>query len=298
MTRSAGIALLLAALVLSLGATGALAAALGVTSRALTVFTKTVSAATCTLTAAPNPSTAETDTFVQENSASSNFGTATTLDVRSNPGSRRFSFLRFDLAGCSIPAGANVTSATLKVVLTTAPGSSRQYQVYRVGSSWTETAVTWTTRPGVLSASSTSTTLAANLSNSATSMTVADGSAFPAAPFLVTIESETIRVGAKSGNTFSSLTRGYLGSSSAAHGSGTTVGLLTPTATVTTGTTSGAQLSANVLYDVQAFVTGTATNYGWRINDVDELTNALGQLGSRENGTAANRPTLAVTYVS
>jgi hypothetical protein len=128
-------------------------------------------------------------------------------------------------------------------------------------------------------------------------MTVTDGSAFPAAPFTVTIDSETIRVGAKSGNTFTSLSRGYFGTTAAAHLSGAAVALLAPTASAVTGTTAGATLSANVVYDVQAFLAGT-TNNGWLIADGDETSNATGALGARENATAADRPQLVITYAT
>jgi hypothetical protein len=290
--------LVLAALLLPLGATSAVAAVLGLSSRTLTVFGKALGPpATCTLVGAPGPSTTLTDTYVRQDTAATSYGTATTLDVDPTTSALRFPLLRFDLTACALPAGANVTSATLRLVLTAAPSAGRQYQVFRAGSSWSESSVTWSTRPSVVSASSTATTLAANLSAAGTSMTVADASVLPAPPFTVTLDSEVIRAGSRSGNVLGSLTRGYFGTAKASHGTGSAVAVLAPTATVATGVTSGATLTANVLFDVQAYVSGTATNYGWRLDDADELTGDLGRLGSRENVTPGNRPQLTVTYV-
>jgi hypothetical protein len=70
------------------------------------------------------------------------------------------------------------------------------------------------------------------------------------------------------------------------------------TASVGTGTTSGVTLSWNVLSDVQAFVSGTATNNGWRINDQTESsgTTRSGTFATRETGTASQRPSLTITY--
>jgi len=275
----------------------ALAAGLSLTSKRLTTYTKQLTAVTCTLTAAPNPSLVETDAYVREDAPVSNNGTATTISIRSNSGARRYGLVRFDPSQCSIPAAAIVLSATLKLVLTTAPGASRTYQVFRSSGAWSETSVTWTTRPGFQSSSAIQTTLSGAITNAATNMTVADGSAFPAAPFTVTVDSETIRVGAKSGNTLSGLTRGYFGTVAAAHLAGAAVTLLSPTASVATGTAAGVTLSANVVYDVQAFLAG-ATNNGWLVADADETTNATGALGARENAAAANRPQLVIAYAT
>lgn len=57
------------------------------------------------------------------------------------------------------------------------------------------------------------------------SLVVTSASGFPVAPFYILIESELILVGAKSGTTFSSLTRGYNGTSAATHADGTAVTL-------------------------------------------------------------------------
>lgn len=66
---------------------------------------------------------------------------------------------------------------------------------------------------------------------------------------------------------------------------------------VATGTTDAVTLSWPVTTDVQLFANGTA-NDGWRIADAAEGANsrAVGTFRTREWGTAAERPTLSITY--
>lgn len=59
-------------------------------------------------------------------------------------------------------------------------------------------------------------TLAVTIDSAVQALTVASGSLFPASNFIVTIEDERILVGTRTGNVFSSLTRGY-GSTAASH---------------------------------------------------------------------------------
>jgi hypothetical protein len=72
---------------------------------------------------------------------------------------------------------------------------------------------------------------------------------------------------------------------------------LTPTATTTTGTTSGVRLTWEVTSDVQAFVDGT-TNHGWRVADTGEgsVAERRAVFSSAENGAASERPTLTISY--
>lgn len=72
----------------------------------------------------------------------------------------------------------------------------------------------------------------------------------------------------------------------------------TASTTVTTGTTSNVTLEATVTSDVSAFVSGSATDHGWRFSDATESSSTAqtGQFRSREHGTASERPTLVVTY--
>jgi hypothetical protein len=144
--------LVVAALTAVLASGVGFAAALAITPQTLTIFTSadSVPVTTCTRTAAA-------DTYAHEDSSGTNFGTATTLQVRSGvtrvllltfPDNKR-SFVRFDLASCSIPASARVVSAQLNLFLSTAPSLSRTYQAHRVTQSWSETNVDWDNQPTV-----------------------------------------------------------------------------------------------------------------------------------------------------
>jgi large repetitive protein len=137
---------LLVVAAIALGASGAgLAAALSVTSSKLTTSTgaASISATTCTLSAA------SADSYVNEASASTNSGTATTLEVRSASAGDRRTFVQFSLASCAIPANALVTAASLKLYMNSAPTASRTYEARAVSASWTETGITWTNQPAV-----------------------------------------------------------------------------------------------------------------------------------------------------
>jgi hypothetical protein len=68
------------------------------------------------------------------------------------------------------------------------------------------------------------------------------------------------------------------------------------TASVTIPTTTGA-ISIPVTADAAEYLAGTATNNGWRISDAGS-GNASSQFASAENATAANRPSLTITYAS
>lgn len=69
-----------------------------------------------------------------------------------------------------------------------------------------------------------------------------------------------------------------------------------PTTTVTLSATG--TYNWNVTSDVSSFIAGTATNYGWRIIWTSNVSGTLTQIdvGTKENATPSNRPTLSVTY--
>lgn len=69
----------------------------------------------------------------------------------------------------------------------------------------------------------TATFLSAGITSGATSLVVNSASGYPAVPFTIRCESEIILVAAKSGTTFSSLTRGFDGTTAVAHTLGATV---------------------------------------------------------------------------
>lgn len=143
----------------------ALAASLAVTSRSLTPFTKTYGATvTCTLGAAA-------DAYVDASSAISNFGTATSLQVRSGPSPQlRRIFIRFDLTACSpaIPAGAIIHSARLRLVTNVAQSNTRTYGVYAATTTWSEGTVTWNTQAAVAGSSTASTTVSSGTASGST----------------------------------------------------------------------------------------------------------------------------------
>jgi hyaluronate lyase len=56
--------------------------------------------------------------------------------------------------------------------------------------------------------------------------------------------------------------------------------------------------TVDVSTNVADWVSGAATNYGWRLADLGATSNITGAIGSSENATAGNRPTLAIAYAS
>lgn len=80
--------------------------------------------------------------------ASTNFGTAPALDVKSDsePNLTRDAYLRFNLG--SIPT---VSSAKFRVYAALSAVDSVTPSLYPVTASWTETALTWNSRPGYVS---------------------------------------------------------------------------------------------------------------------------------------------------
>jgi hypothetical protein len=125
---------------LAASTTTAFAATLNVSSWHLWAGSQTLTKAQCTLSG----TSSTTDTYVDEQSASSSFGGATTLAVSPKSGKQNWAFVRFDLSSCNIPAATGgADSATLTVTLTTAPGSSRTIDVTTVGTTWSGS-LTWT----------------------------------------------------------------------------------------------------------------------------------------------------------
>ena len=93
---------------------------------------------------------ASTDSYVNQQSASTNYGSSATLEVKSKkqgPNQRNErTFASFDVS--SIPGGSTVSAATLTLCATSVP-SSRTYDAHRVTASWTEGGVTWNNQPAV-----------------------------------------------------------------------------------------------------------------------------------------------------
>lgn len=77
-------------------------------------------------------------------SASTNFGTATTITLDTESGSAERGILEFDFS--TLPAKADILSAILELNLSSATGSTFNGTLYRVNNSWTETGVSWNNR--------------------------------------------------------------------------------------------------------------------------------------------------------
>ncbi|MES2697407.1 MAG: DNRLRE domain-containing protein [Verrucomicrobiota bacterium] len=102
-------------------------------------------APTVTLTFAPVK-----DAMVKAAAATSNFGTASNVQISGQSGFAKHAYLQFNVTG--IPAGATVTSASLLLASQTT-GTSRPVAAHTVANTtWTETGITWNTKPGPLSA--------------------------------------------------------------------------------------------------------------------------------------------------
>lgn len=83
-------------------------------------------------------------------------GTATTLRVRSLAVLNYRTYVRFDVASCSIPAVARLKTGDFKLVITTAPASSRTYDVHRVTAAWTEAGLTSLAQPATVASATAS----------------------------------------------------------------------------------------------------------------------------------------------
>lgn len=138
---------------LAIGVLAALAVASFASASSLLVSSGRVATdavGTCTAAAAA-------DAYVDQSflSAGSSFGTGQSLSVRSQSLGNRRAFVRFDLSPCSISASATVTDAELRLVVTSAPGSSRTHAAHRVTAAWGES-TTWNTQPAVAATASAS----------------------------------------------------------------------------------------------------------------------------------------------
>jgi hypothetical protein len=88
------------------------------------------------------PSTA--DSYVYQQTATTNYGTATLMYAQARTGQARRSLVQFDIS--SIPSGSTINSATLELYVTAVTGS-QTLNVHRITGTWTETGVTWNTIP-------------------------------------------------------------------------------------------------------------------------------------------------------
>jgi large repetitive protein len=97
--------------------------------------------------------TADSDAEIDQASPSSNFGTGTglTVDSRKTANNKRV-LLHVPLP--STPSGCSVTAATLTLTAQTS-NSGRTLQCWQLGSTWTETGVTWNNQPATTGSAAT-----------------------------------------------------------------------------------------------------------------------------------------------
>jgi len=130
---------------LGVGVQSGSAASLNMSAQNLTPYR------TCIVTGTPSTTTSVVDAVVRQASASSNFGAATTFEVASATSANRRSYLKFDLSGCtpSIPSGATIRAATLRIYASGLAAACRTLDIFRVTATWSETTITWNAQPTV-----------------------------------------------------------------------------------------------------------------------------------------------------
>jgi hypothetical protein len=148
---------------LGAGTATALAATLGIGSWHLWTGSQTLTKGTCTITSAASI----TDTYVSEAATGTSFGTATTMNVRADLGSRAWTFVRFDLSSCGLPTTGGADTATLKLVVKTPANNSRTLTLTPVLDTWNGT-LTAVQAFGLTFGSSATTTFATGTTSGAT----------------------------------------------------------------------------------------------------------------------------------
>jgi hypothetical protein len=86
--------------------------------------------------------TASEDSYVHESNPSSNYGAATSMYVKNDPGTSRHAYVKFNLGGVS-----GVTSARLRVYGSASADTT--LTVSQTADTWTESALTWANKPAV-----------------------------------------------------------------------------------------------------------------------------------------------------
>jgi hypothetical protein len=97
--------------------------------------------------AATSTFTAVADTYIAEGSPTQNYGTEPQLVVGYAPGNHRRSEIRFDISG--LPAEQKITSAILRVYVLDVSGGGATVSARPIQSSWSESTVTWDTKPDI-----------------------------------------------------------------------------------------------------------------------------------------------------
>ena len=143
--------ILLVAVTVAIATGTGFAATLAVGSNHLWASTQTLTKGTCTLTGTSQ----SLDTYVDENKASTSFGSAATLQTAPDTNKRKYAFVGFDAAACNIPTTGGADSATLQLRITSAPNASRTLTVTPLTSTWSGS-TTWNTSPSFSASATTS----------------------------------------------------------------------------------------------------------------------------------------------
>jgi len=133
-----------AAFFVALGVLPSHAAPLTVSSANMTLFR------TCVLNGVSGSSTSSIDSDVKQTAPTTNTGTATTMLVATQSGSRNVRvYVKFDLTKCApaIPSTATVNTATVRLFITTVPNACRTQDIFESTASFTETGITWNNQP-------------------------------------------------------------------------------------------------------------------------------------------------------
>ena len=100
--------------------------------------------------------TSVADSWIEQSSPSSNKGSDSILKVMSKSGNANLrALVRFDLP--TVPAGCVLDTARLRVYASSASGSQRTLQAFRLGGTWTEGGVTWANAPQTAGTAATTT---------------------------------------------------------------------------------------------------------------------------------------------
>lgn len=154
--------LLVLAALSGIGAGVGYAATLAVTSNHLWAGSQALTKSSCTLTGTSQT----TDTYVDQNKPTNQFGGTATMLVKPSPTTAQWTLIRFDLSSCNIPTSGGADNATLSLRITSAPAASRTLTVTPITSSWSAS-TTWNGAQG-LGYGSPTTTFATGKTNNVT----------------------------------------------------------------------------------------------------------------------------------
>ena len=128
----------------------------GSTSSAGNTFAAAASFGGCA-SAGTVTASANIDSWIDQASAGSNFGSDQILKLKRETGSKaNRALVRFNLP--AVPSGCTVTGATLRLYAASA-STGRTMQALRINASWTESGVRWTGQPGTTGAAATTTSV-------------------------------------------------------------------------------------------------------------------------------------------